>query len=77
MENFELRIAFRQYCIDNKLCSAASNNQFDKMLDIISRPIADPRTFDFLASMVWICSNTDKTIDKISDELLDMFFKNL
>ncbi len=55
----------QQYCIRNNLFTLGSNEQYDRMLDLVRDgfPLHD------LATIIWICSKTDKHADEIEKEL--------
>lgn len=76
--NLQLREAFRRYCIDNKLFSSGSNNQYEKVIEKVEHCFNHKNASHSLtatAAMIWICSDTAKTILDIESDLLDMFLQ--
>lgn len=58
----------RHYCVSNGLCTAGSVDQYEKMLAMVDlgRPIAN------IATVIWICSDTDKHADEIENDLREL-----
>ena len=65
---YPTREAVRQYCVSNGLCTAGSVDQYEKMLAMVDlgRPVAN------IATVIWICSDTDKHADEIEQDLRAM-----
>lgn len=79
-EEFALRLALRSYCINNHLCSRASNTQYELMLNLFANAEEQDsacEVLDNLAAMLWICSDTEKTINRLSLELTDLYLNTL
>jgi len=59
------RESVRQYCISNDLFKSGSNDQYEKMLNMLDlqRPLSN------IATVIWICSDTDKHADEIENDL--------
>ena len=78
-EKWELIMALRRYCIENNLCTGADCKQYDKMLHFFGETdfAKDYSRFQCLASMLWICSNTAKTIGDLESDLADLYLNVL
>lgn len=59
------REAVRRYCVANDLFTVGGNEQYSKMLDALETqlPLHD------IATIIWICSDTDKHADEIENDL--------
>lgn len=81
MERCELRMALRNHCIRERYCTGADSIQYELMLKMFSEDMEKgnniERNFDRLATMIWICSKTDKSIDDIDSELNDLYLNTL
>lgn len=55
----------RRYCIANGLFTSGTNAQYEAMFGMLDRqmPIHD------IATVIWVCSSTDKHADEIEKEL--------
>ena len=55
----------RRYCIANGLFTSGTNAQYEAMFGMLDRqmPIHD------IATVIWICSSTDKHADEIENDL--------
>ena len=76
--NLQLRTAFRQYCIKNDLFSSGSINQYEKVIEKVEHCFNNKNASHALtatAAMIWICSDTAKTVLDIESDLLDMFLQ--
>ena len=62
------RETVRQYCVANDLFTSGTTEQYEKMLDMleIGQPIAN------IATVIWICSATDKHAADIENDLRAM-----
>ena len=62
------RETVRQYCVANDLFTSGTVEQYEKMFDMldIGQPIAN------IATVIWICSTTDKHAADIENDLLAM-----
>ena len=78
-EKWELIMAFRRYCIENNLCTGADCQQYERMKMFFGETdfAKDYSRFQCLASMVWICSNTAKTIGDLESDLADLYLNVL
>lgn len=76
-EELDLRFAFRVYCCDSNLMTRASCEQYEIMVSYFSKEFGTIHDFDKLACMVWICSDTDKSINQIALELSDLYLNNI
>ena len=56
----------RQYCCENKLFSAGSSYQYDKMFSYHQE---NPNDLYGLATIIWVCSTTTKSIKEIEQYL--------
>ena len=58
-------VSVRRYCADNRLFTCGSNEQYNRMLELVKNgfPLHD------IATMIWICSETDKTAADIDEDL--------
>ena len=81
MERCELRMALRNHCIRERYCTGADCLQYELMLKMFSEDMEKgnniQRNFDRLATMIWICSKTDKSIDDIDSELNHLYLNTL
>ena len=59
------REAVRRYCVTNDLFTGGSTQQYERMLDILDtqKPLSN------IATVIWICSDTDKHADEIENDL--------
>lgn len=59
------REAVRRYCVANELFTSGSTQQYEKMLDMLDtqKPLSN------VATVIWICSDTDKHADEIENDL--------
>lgn len=59
------REAVRRYCVANDLFTNGSTQQYEKMLDMLDtqKPLSN------IATVIWICSDTDKHADEIENDL--------
>ena len=62
------RESVRRYCIANELFTSGTNAQYEAMFGMCDRqmPIHD------IATVIWICSCTDKHADEIENDLRAM-----
>ncbi len=63
------REAVRRYCIVNELFTGGTNDQYERMFDMLDRqmPIHD------VATVIWLCSpDTDKHAADIESDLISM-----
>lgn len=62
------REAVRLYCIASGLFTCGTNSQYEKMFNMLDmqQPIAN------VATVIWICSDTDKHADDIEKDLRAM-----
>lgn len=73
MKNYwELRMAFRNYCCENRLCTMACNEQYEKMIKMFAE-LETIETLDNLSAMLWICSDTNKSIKDIWNDLYNIY----
>ncbi len=73
---YALRCALRSYCINENLCTRASNTQYEIMLSLFAKVEEQDDTcgaFDNLAAMLWICSDTDKSLNQLSIDLANIY----
>ena len=56
------------YCIDNKLFTHGDNGQYRRVLELAGNgfPLHD------IATMIWICSETDKHATEIEHDLVEL-----
>lgn len=64
----------RQYCIENNLFTAGSSYQYDKMFSYHKENEND---LHGLATIIWVCSSTTKTIEQIEQDLLEIMMNCL
>ena len=78
-EKWELIMAFRRYCVENNLCTGASNEQYDRMKQFFGETdfSRDYSRFQCLASMLWICSYTAKTIGDLESDLSELYLNTI
>ena len=81
MERCELRMALRNHCIRERYCTGADSIQYELMLNMFSEDMEkcndSQSNFDRLATMIWICSKTNKTIDDLWNELNELYLNTL
>lgn len=56
------------YCIDNKLFTHGDTDQYKRVLELAEKsfPLHD------IATMIWICSDTDKHATEIEHDLVEV-----
>ena len=64
---------FVNYCIKNNLCTCADIKQYNKMQELWETSVE----IKSLASMVYICSETEKSISEIYKDLIELMEVNL
>lgn len=65
MDSYEIRT----YCIENHLFSCGSGYQYDKMFRLHQE---NPDDLHSLALIIWLCSETEKTVEEIELDLKEI-----
>ena len=73
VNRWELRMALRNYCIENELCTMACNIQYERILDSFADCDASLKVLHRTAAMIKICSITDKTFEDLEDDLETLY----
>ena len=66
------------YCRRNNLCTGMTISQYDRVLGYAENSHAElskeQKSRD-IACMIKICSDTDKTIDELIKDIMEMFYR--